>query len=1238
MRTKVGIFFGGPSREREISFAGGRTVYDNLNKALFEPVPIFVDSFERWYLLDWEYLYKGSIRDFFPPVELLPEQETGIQIYQESLGPLAEPTFDEIGKHIGRRVRRDEVIELIDVAFLALHGIYGEDGRIQQELEYVGIPYTGSGIAASQVGMDKTVQKVLMSEKGFPTPAIEVVNRAEFFSSDIRLLFERASMRIGWPMVIRPANQGSSIGVSIIREEDGLEGFTQALNAAFFRTSVSMANWRERSDYDKLDFVRFISDLRDGLAYPVDAKAGDRKITIYTPDDLLQNLQQWSEQEGLEEVILEAHQDEQRVLIEAFIAGKEFSCIVLRQEDGECVALPPTEIIKGSEVFDYRSKYLPGLSRKVTPIDLPEAAIDAIRKDCERLFTELGFATYARIDGFYQEDGTIYLNDPNTTSGMMPSSFFFHQAAEIGLSPSEFLTYILRISLWERAQAGGDYGENAANIGAQIDAGIAELQAQRNEQLQVGVLLGGFNAERHISVESGRNVYEKLNSSTKYRPIPIFLSKGAEGEDYHLHILPLNLLLKDNADDILAKLKENWTDHPAVLNIRKDCQAITDKYTDGHPIFAPESLSWKDLGEAMDAIFIALHGRPGEDGQVQGLLEELNLPYNGSVPSSSERTIDKYHTLDSLRGIGLPTAQQLVITEGEFNENSAFCLDHIEAELSYPLVAKPVDDGCSAAVKLIRQRDELHAYCHLMLRTAQLDERQARRELRLKAKEEFPEHNRILFEEFITKGEAIHFLEITGGMITHYGEGGQLVYEVFEPSETPASSTILSLEEKFLAGEGQNITPARLGVGEFSYEQVASQVKADLQRAAEEMGVTGYCRIDAFVRVYADGRVETIVIEINSLPGMTPATAIFHQAALLGDKPFEFIDQLLTFGSEREARRLIGSTENLIAEVAEDMKNVPAGVTSSSTNAAQAAATLAMETKPATDNTPDDYSGLESPNTGGSEDTPRWKQILLELKDFFISRYFAKNLGVLIGLLLLAFWAIKGGLNCYTQHGQSLELPNFENMLVDDARELAQARGLSLKIEEGAFAGDRQVGLVVMQEPPAGSRIKRERSIYLTVLTDKAPMKQLPSLVGNYDYDVYTRILASKNIKFRIVDQVYDPRQEENTILHFFYDDQKITDEDLRRGVQVPEGAELSFVVTVRRTGQVSMPELVCQTYGESQFEMASSQLLVGEVVGDYTSRDEAYVYRTEPAAGQSVAEGSRVKLYLSDSLPEGCQ
>ena len=107
-----------------------------------------------------------------------------------------------------------------------------------------------------------------------------------------------------------------------------------------------------------------------------------------------------------------------------------------------------------------------------------------------------------------------------------------------------------------------------------------------------------------------------------------------------------------------------------------------------------------------------------------------------------------------------------------------------------------------------------------------------------------------------------------------------------------------------MAGEGQNITPARFTSKNINlkHEDISRQVRADLQKAAEILGVTGYARIDAFVKIHYSGKIETFVIEVNSLPGMTPATCIFHQCAINGYKPADFIDKILQFGIQRNVQ------------------------------------------------------------------------------------------------------------------------------------------------------------------------------------------------------------------------------------------------------------------------------------------------------------------------------------------------
>lgn len=911
MKLRVGILFGGNSREREISFAGGRTVYDNLNKSLFEAVPVFVDSFGNFILLNWEYIYKGSIRDFYPSVEFIPSTPNGFQIYAESLGDLSIQQQDELIHSIGSRIEIHELKNKIDFAFLCLHGTNGEDGRMQGLLEYLKIPYSGSGIFSSAIGMNKVSQKKLMTDSGFNSPPFFTLHRHEWKSANTSgNIFQKVREEIGFPCVVKAANQGSSIGVTIVSAEEP-EKLNHAIDRSFFIQRTSKKDWINKTDEQKISFIRSVTDIREGIGIPLVASTASSHKLIYHPEKLVEHFNQIFISE--EEVLLESCDAESEIIIEGFISGKEFSCIVIRDEHtsslsvpvpifigregwGEAIALPPTEIRKGKELFDYRSKYLPGLSRKITPINLPDYSIRNIRKECERLFLSLRFNVYARIDGFITDEGKIFLNDPNTTSGMMPSSFFFHQAAEIGLNPSQFLTYIIRTSLLERIADLKDVA-SVPEILSQLDQQIISLRKEAKKKIKVAVIFGGYSSERHISVESGRNVYEKLSSSEKYEPIPVFLI-GNEKE-HSLFQIPVNLLLKDNADDIKEKI-QHYSVHEVIQEIMDQCEAITVKYSSPQNVLQPHQLTYEQLAETVDEVFIALHGRPGEDGEVQKNLEHVGLSYNGSGVTCSQLTINKYETNEVLKKHGFSVAHHSLVSVDDWKNDKDAFVKNILQKFSFPFIAKPVDDGCSSAVKKIKNEDELKAFAALMFRR---DEELSANEaamLNLKLKEEFPRKRQFLVEELIGKKDAKHFLEITGGMLTTINDKGERMYQVFEASEALSEGDVLSLEEKFLAGEGQNITPARYSKDKKQRDRISGKVKEEFLRAAKILNIEGYARIDAFVRIYDERRVEVVFIEVNSLPGMTPATCIFHQAAIEGYKPYEFIDQILEYGRQRK--------------------------------------------------------------------------------------------------------------------------------------------------------------------------------------------------------------------------------------------------------------------------------------------------------------------------------------------------
>ncbi len=888
-KLKVGIIFGGRSKEREISFAGGRTVYDNLNKSLFEAVPLFVDSFGNFVLLDWQFVYKGTIRDFYPPVEFLPEANTEFQYYAENLGELNSEQQEELISKIGKKVKVDELKNLIDFAFLCLHGPYGEDGRIQGLFEYLSIPYSGSGVLPSAIGIDKAVQKNMMVKAGFNSPPFFTIDRNDWISGNCKGVWDKVKKEIGFPIVIKPANQGSSIGVTILSRDNEYD-FMSAVEKALFTKWVDAGEWNKLDEEGKVEYVRHLTDIREGIGMPIRIDAGE---IVHDPNTLIEVFN--TELRSKEGIVAESLDGESSVLIEGFIEGKEFSCIVIEDEKGKAIALPPTEIRKGKELFDYRSKYMPGLSRKITPIDLPDDQINAIRKECEKLFYDLSFDVYARIDGFLSTDGKIFLNDPNTTSGMMPSSFFFHQAAEIGLNPSQFLTFIIRTSLAKRIK-NLKGGTNYNHLLKQLDTNISNEKNAGSNKVKVAVILGGYSSERHISVESGRNIYEKLASSEKYSPIPVFLT--GDHDNHLMYRLPVNLLLKDNADDIKEKIN-SYKVHPIIRQIIQECGTVTEKYSSAGSLQAPQLFSYEDLAKEVKQVFIALHGRPGEDGSVQEKLEQVGLSYNGSDKSSSEITIDKYRTNEILMKSGLLVAKHMLITAADWKSKKEELKETLQNEYKYPFIAKPVDDGCSSAVKKIKSFEEFEAFATLMFRSGEELDAKAAETLHIKPKEEFPKKQMILVEELISKNGAKHFLEITGGMLTKFNSKGELEYEVFEASEALAEGDILSLEEKFLAGQGQNITPARYSPNPKDRQHISDKVKQELGKAAKALGVVGYCRIDAFVRIFDPNKIEVIFIEVNSLPGMTPATCIYHQAAINHYKPYEFIDSILDFGKKR---------------------------------------------------------------------------------------------------------------------------------------------------------------------------------------------------------------------------------------------------------------------------------------------------------------------------------------------------
>ncbi|MDF2874523.1 MAG: ddlB [Sporomusa sp.] len=155
------------------------------------------------------------------------EREVSLNTGKAILGALQEKGYNAVGIDlIPRNFVEQLKNEQIDVVFNAIHGLYGEDGLLQGTLEMLGIPYTGSGVLASAVAMDKAVTKRLFVAAGIPTPRSRLYSKQEAGGN----LASEIQMEFGIPVVIKAAAQGSSIGVTIVEEPSNIES---AITEAF---------------------------------------------------------------------------------------------------------------------------------------------------------------------------------------------------------------------------------------------------------------------------------------------------------------------------------------------------------------------------------------------------------------------------------------------------------------------------------------------------------------------------------------------------------------------------------------------------------------------------------------------------------------------------------------------------------------------------------------------------------------------------------------------------------------------------------------------------------------------------------------------------------------------------------------------------------------------------------------------------------------------------------------------
>jgi D-alanine-D-alanine ligase len=210
MKRRVLILFGGRSAEHEISLLSARNVFMALDRSRFDPVLVGIDKQGRWRIE--------------PEQTLLAATGDPRLVAMKGAG-------DELNVPVrpaGSALQTSRIFAADDVVFPVLHGTYGEDGTVQGLLELADVAYVGAGHLGSGIGMDKDVAKRLLAHAGIPVVPWRVATAAELKRDPDGVLARVAAL--GFPLFIKPANAGSSVGVTKVKSLDAL---LPALRTAF---------------------------------------------------------------------------------------------------------------------------------------------------------------------------------------------------------------------------------------------------------------------------------------------------------------------------------------------------------------------------------------------------------------------------------------------------------------------------------------------------------------------------------------------------------------------------------------------------------------------------------------------------------------------------------------------------------------------------------------------------------------------------------------------------------------------------------------------------------------------------------------------------------------------------------------------------------------------------------------------------------------------------------------------
>ncbi len=641
----------------------------------------------------------------------------------------------------------------------------------------------------------------------------------------------------------------------------------------FYAPPSMVLKIHEKNHGEKIrDFFK-LHDLKRAIVKPA---TGGSSIGVFSVDTAAEALDRSKH--------LFAKRMDTRVVVEPFCKGVEFTVIILQNRFGMPVAILPTEIETSymeHQIFDFRKKYLP--SRQVRyhcPPRFDNETIEKIQVQAEQLFVLLGMRDFARFDGWLLPDGKLWFSDFNPISGMEQNSFLFQQTSRVGFSHRDLLRYVVK-------NAARRYGLVVPEVKENSPFGSGP--AKRGKK-PVNVLFGGDTSERQVSLMSGTNAWLKLRRSKLYAPRPFLLdTKGRVWE------LPYALALNHTVEEVLENCEnaEKGEERLRFLEEKVRLRLALKKDEVSEAFFIPKSMGINAFVKKSDFVFLGLHGGIGENGTLQKTLSINKVKFNGCGSTASSICMDKWETGERLQGLekwGVYLApkksQALASFEGFKPKDFDAYFKKLQMELSSrTVIVKPQDEGCSSGIVRLFNAKDLKAYLDLALKKATHISPGTFRNQREMVEMPDMTGKNLLFEQFVetdsvrVKGNQLKWKRKTGWIEVTVGvvqENEKL--HALSPSLTVAEGAVLSLEEKFQGGTGVNMTPPP---GKFVKPASLERAKKAVEIVAETLGIEGYCRADAFLNIDSG---DIILIEVNTLPGLTPSTVLFHQA-LAEEKP-----------------------------------------------------------------------------------------------------------------------------------------------------------------------------------------------------------------------------------------------------------------------------------------------------------------------------------------------------------------